>query len=136
APLLIVETKRPDSPPPKRKGSKARTDFSTGKERVSSVISAGLNGEELTNEWPEWLRTLKDYVQSIHAKCNQVPKRVVLTSGRWMIIFIDPADSFLPTGSRDAGRILAYELADEEWNESGDFVENYNEIYGWLEHQR
>ncbi len=135
APLLIVETKRPDSPPPKKKGSRANLDFIAGRDQITSIIVAGLNGEELMGEWNEWLQTLKDYVRSVHAKCNQVPKRVVLTSGRWIIIFIDPEDSFLPSGSRDAGRILAYELADKDWNESEDFSENYNLIFQWLEYQ-
>lgn len=138
APLLIVETKRPDSPPPKKKGSKAKVDFeqnSVGKDTISSIISVGLNEtEELAGEWDEWLKTLKDYVQSVQARCNQVPKRVVLTSGRWMIIFTDPADSFFPTGTQDASRILVYELADEKWNESFRFGEFYSEIFQELEY--
>ena len=136
-PLLIVESKRPRSPLPKRKAASGKSSATAmADETLGSIISAGLGGAELSGDWNEWLDTLKDYVQSAYDQRGKVPRRVVLTSGRWLIIFTDPANSFLSGGTRDPEKILAFTAeGDDEGNR--DLIEqNYGEIFNWLENQR
>lgn len=129
-PLLIVETKRPNSLLPKKVEISGKSNiYPSIKETIKSAICAGLRGDSLSGDWNAWLKTLKDYVVSVEAKGNSVPRRVVLTNGTWLIIFTDPADSFLSKGTHQADNILIYE-------EKDDIEKNYQEIYGWLEHQR
>lgn len=129
-PLLVVETKRPSSRLPKRR----RAAVSQTQEKVSEVVCAGLGGADLGQEWKEWLETLVDYVRSVRDQSGHVLQRVVLTNGRWFILFIDPADSFLESGSRSPENVLVY----EERNDGGpdEIVERYDELFGLLEHQR
>ncbi|HVQ39352.1 MAG TPA: hypothetical protein VMS31_17565 [Pyrinomonadaceae bacterium] len=136
-PLLIVESKRPRSPLPKRKAASGKSSATAmADESLGSIISAGLGGTELTGDWNEWLDTLRDYVQSAYDQRGKVPHRVVLTSGRWLIIFTDPANSFLSGGTRDPEKILVFTAeGDDEGNR--DLIEqNYGEIFNWLENQR
>lgn len=101
-PLLVVETKRPNSPPPAtRRHMQDGSDF-------SSVICAGLAGEELVGEWNDWLNTLRDYISSIEKQINRVPERVAITNGNWLILFTDPADAFLSEGDPVLEKILAH----------------------------
>lgn len=136
-PLLIVESKRPRSPLPKRKGATGKSGVTEmANEPIASIISAGLGRVELAGEWNAWLGTLRDYVQSVYDRRGRVPRRVVLTSGSWLIIFTDPEDSFLAAGSRNAEKILAFTVEDAEGSDR-DLIElNYREIFEWLENQR
>lgn len=136
-PLLIVETKHPGSPLPEQKKPSNRQaheqsviDFSP------SVIADGLRGQELMGKWNEWLKDLRDYVLDVQDKSRTTPKRVVLTDGRWLILFTDPADSFLPAGSRDPNRIFAFICDDDGNRRRDDFADKYKEIFELLEYQR
>jgi hypothetical protein len=131
-PLLIVETKRPNSPLPQRTTSSGQANLhALAQEPWPSVICAGLQGVSLSGEWNEWLDTLKDYVRSVHRRLGHAPRRVVLTSGRWIIIFTDPIDSFLGSGAPDTNRILVFTV-----EECRDLIaEHYGQIYYLLEHQ-
>lgn len=131
-PLLVVETKRPSSPLPQRITPSGQSNLhSLAQEPWPSVICAGLQGVSLSGEWNEWLNTLKDYVQSVHSRGGHAPRRVVMTSGRWLIIFSDPTDSFLESGVPDPNRILVFTVDD-----SRDLIaEHYDRIYYLLEHQ-
>jgi hypothetical protein len=126
-PLLIVETKRPNSLLPKRVNIPGVTDIRTpNEESLASIIGSGLKGDKLSEKWNEWLQTLRDYVQSAFDQSGDVPRRTVITNGTWLIIFINPADSFLSTGTSHPNNILVYENIDQ----------NYREIFGWLEYQK
>ncbi len=120
-PLLVVETKRPNSPPPVIKlNIRHDTDF-------SSVICAGLGGTELIGEWNDWLNTLRDYVRSIQHRMNHVPERVILTNGDWLILFTDPVDAFLSDDGPTPEKILS-------WQNRDDLERNYVEIFRWLDY--
>lgn len=136
-PLLIVESKRPSSPLPKRKalpGSSSGTAMAD--EPLDSIISAGLEREDLTGEWNEWLETLRGYVRIAYDRRGKVPRRVLLISRRWLIIFIDPADSFLPTGSHSPEKILVFTVEDDKDDDLNLIELHYREIFYWLENQR
>jgi len=129
-PLLIVEAKRPNSNLPKRKNDLVKFE----KETPSELISAGLGGEDLGATWDEWLKTHKDYVLSVRARYGQLPKRSVITNGQWLIIFADPADSFLDSGSRSPDNIFVYQPS-QGGTRPNEFEERSEEIFGLLEHQ-
>jgi hypothetical protein len=117
-PLLVVEAKRPSSVLPRlaklsndsREPSLAKLSNKSLKPSGPEVVSRGLKGERLLGKWSQWLSTLKDYVRSVHAKANHAPKRVLLTNGDWLILFLDPSDAFLGGGTCDAQRILVFLL--------------------------
>lgn len=130
-PLLVVETKRPLSPLPRLKNILAASDAT-----LASIIAAGLGGEELTGEWNEWLGTLRDYVKSVSDRGGRVPRRAVLTNGQWLIIFIDPSDSFLASGTPDRAKILVFTVEGDADGSNALIEAHYNNIFNWLEHQR
>lgn len=98
------------------------------KSLLSNIIANGLNGSDLRKDWNEWLATLRDYVFSVNEKSGVVPRRVVITNGKWFVIFIDPADSFLASGSRNHEYIFVY----EDWE---NIENNYTDLFKYLEHQ-
>jgi hypothetical protein len=116
-PLLVVEAKRLKAPLPflatlLAPGASAAAaipvDPIGGR---SAIVSRGLVGEKLTGDWNRWLAELKDYIRSIHTKTKQVPKRVVMTNGEWLILFRDPT-AFLSDAACPPEDILVYGDAD------------------------
>lgn len=106
-PLLVTETKHPKSALPMR-------GLSTVKKDRSMQIARGLQKNlDLGPEWKEYLATLSDYVRSITKKPDLAPRRVFMTNGDWLILFLDPADAFLSSGTVEPGKILVYENYEE-----------------------
>jgi len=95
----------------------------------SEVVSRGLAGEPLRGEWNMWLRDLRDYFRSANAGAQNVLKRVVITNGDWLVVFLDPSDAFLEGGNRDPNRILV--LRDHT-----DIETRFSELFLHLEYQR
>lgn len=99
-PLLIVETKRPSSGLP-RIADPAEVvpgKYATQEEvrrYLARIVSRGLNGEQLREEWSDWLSKVREYVRSVNEKASKPPRRVAITNGDWLIIFLDPEDAFL-----------------------------------------
>jgi len=119
-PLLVVETKRPSSSLPGALKPAAT---------YSEIVSRGLGGERLSGEWNTWLKDLRDYVRSVHANALKAPRRVVITNGDWLIVFLDPSDALLDGGSKDPSRILAFS--------NSSYVERrHREVFECLEHGR
>lgn len=119
-PILIVETKRRSAGLPR--GPRLATTY-------SEVVSMGLKGVKLYGEWRQWLADLKDYVQSIHERSGACPRRVVITNGVWIILFLDPEDAFIESGSKDSTRILVFE-------NRADVERRSAELYRALEHRQ
>lgn len=105
-PLLIVEAKRLSAPLPRLKNP-SKQDY------VASVICQGLNGIKLTGDWNKWLETLRDYVRSVKKRSGQLPLRVVITNGEWLILFLDPENAFISDGNFDPAKILVWEDQNE-----------------------
>lgn len=154
-PLLIIETKRPRSPLPAIKDDKNKFDLGSSskvnkprpkhEESLAEIICAGLRKESLTGDWNKWLEQIREYVQSVHSKTKKPLRRVVITSGRWLILFIDPTDSFLESEQCHPDNVQFFWLTenDEEIRNKGDKDWNknklsgrYEELFCWLEHQR
>lgn len=118
-PLLIVETKRPSAELPQAWRPAAT---------YSEIVMMGLAGEHLKGEWSRWLDDLRDYVRSVYDRIQKAPRRVVLTNGDWLILFLDPSDAFLENGSRDPNRILVFRAPT-------DIEKRFSELFRHLEHQ-
>jgi hypothetical protein len=137
-PLLIVEAKRPSSPlavlttlpdiPTTGPQTSALHGAIPVTETNSVVISRGLAGEPLSGDWTQWLRDLRDYVRSVKVATGQVPKRVVITNGRWLILFLRPAEAFIDERGCDPGTILVFHTPEQILEESG-------LLFSKLEHQ-
>lgn len=57
-------------------------------------------------EWAEWIAKVDQYVRAVRLRSGHCVRRVVLTSGEWMVVFTDPAKTFLdPEMVSDAGII-------------------------------
>lgn len=111
-PLLVVETKRPNAILPQL------VALSDG--GYSEVIAKGLAGAALRSGWTGWIADMQDYVRSVKARTGAAPQRVLMTNGKWMILFLDPADAFLPGGTFDSSRILVFEDEDEVGDRAGE----------------
>jgi hypothetical protein len=128
--LLIVETKRPNSKLPLPKGN--RTGKPPRGESYESLISLSLSdNNQLTEEWQDWLKTLRDYSQSIKVGSNQSPKRVIITNGDWLVIFSDPENTF-SSQSPNQNNIFVYENWSEIEEKSGEVFRllEYHEVLG------
>ena len=117
-PLLIVETKRPNTPLPH-----ALTQAPT----YSEIVSRGLAGEPLQGEWNKWLDSLRDYVCSLYKRTQEAPRRVVLTNGDWLILFLDPFDAFLKDGTRNPNLIIVF-------LDRSDIEKRFRDLFLHLEH--
>lgn len=123
APVLIVETKRPRSLLPQRVLPMLGGELDS----IGAVICAGIRDEALTGEWNKWLGTLRDYVGSVKKRTNHAPKRVVITNGDWLVLFLDPVDSFLAAGSPTPEKVRVWE--------NRDAIEGrYESLFECLEH--
>jgi hypothetical protein len=82
-------------------------------ELLASAIKHHKNGglrerSPVSLEWTDWLATLQQYVMDIHATSGHVVSRVVITSGRWLVIFTDPETTFLKRGEVSTKSIAVF----------------------------
>jgi len=137
-PLLIVEAKRPSSAIPVLA---TLPDISTTDPRPapaqgaipvtgtdSVVISRGLAGKPLSGDWSRWLQDLRDYVRSVNARTGKVPKRVAITNGDWLVLFLRPAEAFIEEGDCDPRSILVFRTSRE-------ILQGGAVLFSQLEHQ-
>jgi hypothetical protein len=59
-------------------------------------------------EWADWVATLHQYVVDLHSASDHVVSRVVITSGRWLVIFSDPKTTFVKKGEVSAKSISVF----------------------------
>lgn len=120
-PLLIVETKHPDDPWP---------ELTTAARTIegAEAIARGLTGERVRGGWDEWLVTLRDYVRSVKSQTGDTPRRVVITNGFWIAIFLNPTSAFLQNEPVDQKEIFFCKTRDE-------VEKNATQIFLHLEHQ-
>jgi hypothetical protein len=119
-PLMVVETKRPNARLPMSSSPSGTT---------TDVILRALRGDGIDGRWKRWLGNLKDYVRSVYQQTGTVPRRVIITNGDWMIVFLDPSDAFVGDGLLDSTSILTF----AEWN---DLERRYSDVYLHLDYYR
>jgi len=131
APVLILEAKGADAGSARR----PRGPVVDGA-RMADVISdalaalkAGQTSPTVLAEWTAWLADLREYVVSLGSKTRPYLKRVVITSGRWLIVFTDPDAAFVDDGVPDVRTIQCYTSAEEMLNGS-------RQLYAMLARER
>ena len=70
---------------------------------------------------------IKDYVRSVHKQTQNVPRRVVITNGDWLVLFLNPSDSFIDIETLDPTTVLVF-------TNKSDIEERYWELFNYLEH--
>lgn len=129
-PTLLVEAKGADSlsarPPHQRNVSASQMSV-----LLSQALAKVKTGEDpgVLAQWVAWLKDLRVYVTSLGAAGRLTLKRVMITAGRWLIIFRDPLAGFIDAGEPDPSEIHCYVSVDE-------IVERHAEIYRLLARRR
>lgn len=113
APLLLLEIKAPVYDLPSLRNRRPASSAKERSESIAGMICKGLQGQEITKLWQDWLKSTKDYVQSCHTQTGVIPKRVVMMNGRWMVLFEDPAKAFVMPDQCNSSLIHVYESLDD-----------------------
>jgi hypothetical protein len=97
--------------------------------QVAESYEVGTHGFRGSADYRFWT-THHSARLSIHRKTGQVPKRVVMTNGEWLILFLEPVEAFLNDDDHPCPpeAILVYPNASDIANRSA-------ELYRALEHQ-
>lgn len=99
-PVILVEAKAFDAGAPRRPRG-VELDAREMARLISGAIAdlkSGKHDHPILAQWAEWLRDLQNYVVSLDRLRISTLKRVVLTAGRWMVIFEDPIQAFVGDG--------------------------------------
>jgi hypothetical protein len=106
-PVLIVEAKGADIDAPKPKNGAILSSLETARLLAREIaIKKGATGSSsVTAEWRGYLEDLRSYVRSLDAAGSSTLRRVVITTGRWLVVFDDPIETFVADGSPDANSI-------------------------------
>src|SRR5258708_21174281 len=67
-------------------------------------------------------------MRSALARTRETPRRVIITNGDWIVLFLDPVDAFVVDGKPNPESILVFENHE-------DVERRYRELYLNLEHQ-
>lgn len=115
APVLIVEAKHADLAPPKPKWGAANAANPTAEHlsKELAIIKGGSGTSRSNAEWLSYLKDLRTYVDALGDVGRATLRRVVITSGRWLIIFNDPDDAFIKQGIPDASAIQFFASTEE-----------------------
>jgi hypothetical protein len=130
-PLLLVEAKAFDSPPPRAPHS-PEPNAETVCRFVAEAIDAlntGASGKGLLKIWMTWLKDLRTYVRSLPPQAQATLQRVVITSGHWIIVIENPGAVF--SGASDVQMTLIHAFRGFD-----DMVANAAVIYALLHRAR
>jgi hypothetical protein len=129
-PVILVEAKGFDAALIRLRRDQ-RQDSITIAERIGGAIAALKAGETAggaTALWAEWLRDLHTYVLSLGELGRRTLRRVVITSGRWLIVFEDPVAAFISPAAPLAEQIHCFISLD-------DIIDRHETIYRLLHRQ-
>lgn len=126
APTLLVEAKGADAKAarPPRAADVTGARMAVLISEALAVLKAGSTPSAVLVEWADWLDDLRTYVQSLGEVRRKTLRRVVITSGRWLIIFTNPITAFIDDGPPALEAIHCYVSMEE-------IVDRHAEIY-WL----
>ncbi len=131
APIILVEAKGYDVKPPRQSRGQALGARDMA-ELISSALAAIKRGDTsfpILAEWAEWLRDLHNYVASIGGPGQNTLRRVVITAGRWLIVFEEPTAAFIDPGIPSADHIHCFVSLE-------DIVNRHNAVFRLLHRQR
>lgn len=130
-PVLLVEAKAFDEGAPRRQRGPELDATSMAKliaEAVNAVKSGSTNRTAL-QQWVNYLRDLRDYVSSLDELGKATLRRVVITAGRWMIVFREPVATFVQEGLPSSEHIVCFASLD-------DILRRHGEVYKLLHRGR
>jgi hypothetical protein len=100
--LAIIEAKRPSFDLPKPNKATVAEFLSQGLGQILTGQSCKLPGE-----WPEWLKSLIDYIRRIKEQYNCAPKCAAITNGDWYVVFSEIPATIL-AGTPAASEIIVF----------------------------
>lgn len=120
-PLVIVEAKAWDKPFVSARPAEenAKGDTENAPETPQQLIARGIahvrdrgkpEASPVTSLWHDYLKQVHGYVSGLYLRHSHSVARVVLTSGRWMVIFRDPMATFVGPGSALADQIAVFHI--------------------------
>jgi hypothetical protein len=120
-PLIVVEAKRPSLSLP-------------SDENLPETIASGLREQNLGEVWNEILSSIQDYVNSVTAHFGYSPHRVGITNGSWLILFLDPIQTFV-NGNVHSGAIVVFADPNEIYSKAAEVWEylEYTNVAGKIE---
>jgi hypothetical protein len=92
-------------------------------------LKSGKIDRAIIAEWAEWLRDLQTYVASIGDLGQSTLRRVVITAGRWLILFTEPIAAFLHPGPPSVTDIHCFVSIE-------DIIERHDAVFRLLHRQR
>jgi hypothetical protein len=114
-PVLIVEAKGFDAPAP-RAAHGPELPAAQVVELICEtveVLKKGARASGVLAQWADWLTDLVSYVRSLGPVERQTLRRVMITAGRWLIIFADPAATLLNPGRPEPTTVRCFTTLDE-----------------------
>lgn len=106
-PVLIVEAKGADIDAPRPRSGAALSSLETAKLLANeiAIVKGSTGSSRITAAWRGYLGDLRTYVQSLDAAGRATLRRVVITTGKWLVVFDDPIETFVADGVPDTNRI-------------------------------
>jgi hypothetical protein len=115
SPVVLVEAKRYDAPIARRP-----REAELEPRAMAALIAAALDALKggaaklpVTSEWGEWLRDLRDYIVSLGELGQATLCRVVITAGRWIVVFRQPVATFIYSTLVDPANIHCFPTPDD-----------------------
>ena len=94
-----------------------------------ATLKRGDTSRAISTEWADWLRDLQTYVASIGELGQATLRRVVITSGRWLIVFEEPVAAFIQPGISSVSHIHCFVSLE-------DIIERHGALFRLLHRQR
>ena len=130
-PVILVEAKGYDVRAARRPYGR-HLDARNMAELISAALAdlkSGKTDRAIIAEWAEWLRDLQTYVASIDDLSQTTLRRVVITTGRWLIVFTEPVAAFVHPGAPSVADIYCFVSIE-------DIIERHEAIFRLLHRQR
>jgi hypothetical protein len=130
-PVLLVEAKGVDAEGPRRprRTPPKGDDMAALVAEALRLIHTGETPNAVLQQWIDWLDTLRTYVRSLEPAKQATLKRVVITSGQWLIVFTNPVATLITDSSPNAADIRCFVSFD-------DLEERHGELYRLLARPR
>ena len=110
APVLLVEAKRFDQEPPRRARSATPSSEEMSRILVEAIdaLHRDTPSDAVVSAWADYLRDLRDYVRSLDSPGAETLGRVVITAGRWLVIFSEPLATFGQTPKPEVAHVHCF----------------------------
>jgi len=118
-PLLLVEAKRLSAELPRpRLGRGEQPPNKTLPQLIAEAInvykspiekSGGIGNVMLIGDWPQWIDDISGYLKGLHHQRKNVPSRVLITNGDWIIVFENVEDAFISESYPSRTKIHIFE---------------------------